>query len=47
MGVVVMDDQTETVYRTVALKIIKPKLDARQVIARFAEPLGFIFIGIL
>ncbi len=35
MGVVFMAEQTEPVRRTVALKIIKPGMDTRQVIARF------------
>ncbi len=35
MGVVFMAEQTEPVKRTVALKIIKPGMDTRQVIARF------------
>jgi len=35
MGVVFMAEQTEPLQRTVALKIIKPGLDTRQVIARF------------
>ena len=35
MGVVFMAEQTEPVQRTVALKIIKPGMDTRQVIARF------------
>ncbi|HXV14148.1 MAG TPA: serine/threonine-protein kinase, partial [Candidatus Krumholzibacteria bacterium] len=35
MGVVYMAEQTEPVARRVALKIIKPGLDTRQVIARF------------
>jgi serine/threonine protein kinase len=35
MGVVFMAEQTEPVRRRVALKIIKPGLDTRQVIARF------------
>ena len=34
-GVVYMADQTEPVRRRVALKIIKPGMDTRQVIARF------------
>jgi len=34
-GVVYMADQTEPVKRRVALKIIKPGMDSRQVIARF------------
>ena len=37
MGVVFMAEQTEPIQRTVALKIIKPGMDTRQVIARFAE----------
>jgi serine/threonine protein kinase len=35
MGVVFMAEQTEPVQRTVALKVIKPGMDTRQVIARF------------
>ncbi len=35
MGVVFMADQTHPVQRKVALKIIKPGMDSRQVIARF------------
>ena len=35
MGVVYMAEQTEPVRRQVALKIIKPGMDTRQVIARF------------
>jgi serine/threonine protein kinase/tetratricopeptide (TPR) repeat protein len=35
MGVVFMAEQTHPVQRTVALKIIKPGMDTRQVIARF------------
>ena len=35
MGVVYMAEQTEPVRRRVALKIIKPGMDTRQVIARF------------
>jgi eukaryotic-like serine/threonine-protein kinase len=35
MGVVFMAEQTRPVHRTVALKIIKPGMDTRQVIARF------------
>ena len=35
MGVVYMAEQTEPVQRKVALKIIKPGMDSRQVIARF------------
>src|SRR6185369_1937420 len=35
MGVVFMAEQTHPVQRTVALKIIKPGMDSRQVIARF------------
>jgi serine/threonine protein kinase/tetratricopeptide (TPR) repeat protein len=35
MGVVFMAEQTEPIHRTVALKIIKPGMDTRQVIARF------------
>ena len=34
-GVVYMAEQTEPVERRVALKIIKPGMDTRQVIARF------------
>ena len=34
-GVVYMAEQTEPVHRRVALKIIKPGMDSRQVIARF------------
>ena len=34
-GVVFMAEQTEPIQRTVALKIIKPGMDTRQVIARF------------
>ncbi len=34
MGVVFMAEQTEPIQRTVALKIIKPGMDTRQVIAR-------------
>jgi serine/threonine protein kinase/tetratricopeptide (TPR) repeat protein len=36
MGTVFMAEQTEPVQRKVALKIIKPGMDSRQVIARFA-----------
>jgi serine/threonine protein kinase len=36
MGTVFMAEQTEPVERRVALKIIKPGMDSRQVIARFA-----------
>ncbi len=39
MGIVYMAEQTEPVERRVALKIIKPGMDTRQVIARF-EPDG-------
>src|SRR6185369_15074520 len=35
MGVVYMAEQTEPVQRKVALKLIKPGMDSRQVIARF------------
>ncbi len=35
MGVVYMAEQQEPVRRKVALKIIKPGMDTRQVIARF------------
>ena len=35
MGVVYMADQTEPVERRVALKIIKPGMDTREIIARF------------
>ena len=35
MGVVFMAEQTRTVRRRVALKVIKPGLDTRQIIARF------------
>jgi serine/threonine protein kinase/tetratricopeptide (TPR) repeat protein len=35
MGVVFMAEQTDPIQRTVALKIIKPGMDSRQVIARF------------
>jgi serine/threonine protein kinase/tetratricopeptide (TPR) repeat protein len=35
MGIVYMAEQTEPVRRTVALKIIKPGMDTKQVIARF------------
>jgi WD40 repeat protein/serine/threonine protein kinase/tetratricopeptide (TPR) repeat protein len=35
MGVVYMAEQTEPVQRKVALKVIKPGMDSRQVIARF------------
>jgi serine/threonine protein kinase/tetratricopeptide (TPR) repeat protein len=35
MGVVFMAEQAEPIERTVALKIIKPGMDSRQVIARF------------
>ncbi len=35
MGIVWMAEQTEPVRRTVALKVIKPGMDSRQVIARF------------
>ena len=35
MGTVYMAEQTEPIQRTVALKIIKPGMDTRQVIARF------------
>jgi serine/threonine protein kinase/tetratricopeptide (TPR) repeat protein len=36
MGIVFIAEQTEPVQRTVALKIIKPGMDSRQVISRFA-----------
>lgn len=35
MGVVFMAEQTEPVQRRVAVKVIKPGMDSRQVIARF------------
>jgi WD40 repeat protein/serine/threonine protein kinase len=35
MGVVFMAEQSEPIQRTVALKVIKPGMDTRQVIARF------------
>ena len=35
MGVVYMAEQTEPVQRKVALKVIKPGMDSRQIIARF------------
>ena len=35
MGVVYMAEQTQPIHRKVALKIIKPGMDSRQVIARF------------
>ena len=35
MGIVYMAEQTEPVRRKVALKLIKPGMDTRQVIARF------------
>jgi serine/threonine protein kinase len=35
MGTVFMAEQTEPVKRRVALKIIKPGMDSKQVIARF------------
>src|SRR5207247_9551442 len=35
MGVVWMAEQTQPVHRKVALKVIKPGMDSRQVIARF------------
>jgi serine/threonine protein kinase len=35
MGIVYLAEQQEPVRRTVALKIIKPGMDSRQVIARF------------
>ena len=35
MGIVYMAEQTEPVRRRVALKIIKPGMDSRQMIARF------------
>jgi serine/threonine protein kinase len=37
MGTVYMAEQTEPVQRKVALKIIKPGMDSRQVIARFEQ----------
>ena len=37
MGVVWMAEQTHPVQRKVALKIIKPGMDSRQVIARFEQ----------
>ncbi len=41
MGVVFMAEQTEPIERRVALKVIKPGMDTRQVIARFeAERAG-------
>ena len=39
MGVVYMAEQTEPVRRRVALKIIKPGMDSRQVVARFEAEL--------
>ena len=35
MGTVYMAEQTEPVKRKVALKVIKPGMDSRQVVARF------------
>ena len=35
MGIVYMAEQTQPIRRKVALKIIKPGMDSRQVIARF------------
>src|SRR5260370_18601437 len=35
MGIVFMAEQTQPVQRKVALKVIKPGMDSRQVIARF------------
>src|SRR5262245_49289928 len=35
MGVVFMAEQSEPIQRTIALKVIKPGMDTRQVIARF------------
>ena len=35
MGIVWMAEQTQPVQRKVALKVIKPGMDSRQVIARF------------
>src|SRR5262245_38438215 len=35
MGIVFMAEQTEPIERTVALKIIKPGMDTRQVVGRF------------
>src|SRR5262245_42673085 len=35
MGVVWMAEQTQPVHRKVALKVIKPGIDSRQVVARF------------
>ncbi len=35
MGVVFMAEQSEPIHRTVALKIIKPGMDTRQIIGRF------------
>ena len=35
MGIVYMAEQSQPVRRKVALKIIKPGMDTRQVIARF------------
>src|SRR5947207_7208606 len=35
MGVVFMAEQSQPIQRTVALKIIKPGMDTREVIARF------------
>jgi serine/threonine protein kinase/WD40 repeat protein len=36
MGVVYMAEQSQPVRRTVALKILKPGMDSRQIVARFA-----------
>src|SRR5262249_43050414 len=35
MGIVYMSEQTEPVRRRVALKVIKPGMDSKQVVARF------------
>jgi serine/threonine protein kinase len=35
MGIVFMAEQTLPIHRNVALKVIKPGMDSRQVIARF------------
>jgi serine/threonine-protein kinase len=35
MGTIYMAEQTEPIRRQVALKVIKPAMDSRQVIARF------------
>src|SRR5204863_9102097 len=35
MGTVFMAEQTQPVHRKVALKVVKPGMDSRQVIARF------------